>query len=79
MLAFFLGGFELLLLLFVFPLSLAIFAFWLWMLIDCIRNQALSDGEKVGWTLVIIFLHALGALVYLLAGRKKASPTAPPR
>ena len=79
MFAFFLGGWELLLLLFIFPLSLAFFAFWLWMLIDCIRNPALSDGEKIGWTLAIIFLHALGAFIYLLAGRKKAAPTAPPR
>jgi cytochrome c oxidase assembly factor CtaG len=46
------------------------FVFWIWMLVDCIKNEGLSDTQKVVWVLVIIFLHALGALIYLLAGRK---------
>jgi len=48
-----------------------IFVFWIWMLIDCIKNTRLTDTERVVWVLVIIFLHALGALIYLLAGRNK--------
>jgi len=71
LLAAFLGGWEILLL-FLFPISLLCFAFWIWMLIDCIRSKALSDGEKIAWTLVIVFTHALGALIYLLAGRSPA-------
>jgi hypothetical protein len=73
LLAAFLGGWEILILLFLLPLSLLLFAFWVWMLIDCIRNKGLSDGEKIAWTLAIVFTHALGALIYLLAGRKKAA------
>jgi cytochrome c oxidase assembly factor CtaG len=46
------------------------FVFWIWMLIDCIKNERLTDTQKVVWVLVIIFLHALGALIYLLTGRK---------
>ena len=67
------GGLEILFFLCLIPFSLVFFAFWVWMLIDCIRSKALSDGEKIGWTLVIVFTHALGALIYLLAGRKKAA------
>jgi hypothetical protein len=69
MFAFLFGGWELLFL-FLFPFSLLFMAFWIWMLIDCIRSKGLSDGEKIAWTLVIVFTHALGALIYLLAGRK---------
>jgi cytochrome c oxidase assembly factor CtaG len=47
------------------------FIFWIWMLIDCIQNQRLSGNEKVAWVLVIIFLHALGGLIYFLVGRQK--------
>ena len=72
MFAAFFGGLELLVLLFLFPFTLLFMAFWIWMLIDCIRSKGLSDGEKIAWTLVIIFTHALGALIYLLAGRRKA-------
>ena len=48
-------------------------AFWIWMLLDCIRNEALSDNERIVWTVVIVFMHVLGGLVYLAAGRKRAS------
>jgi hypothetical protein len=74
MMAMFLGGWEILLLFGAAGLfSLLLLAFWVWMLIDCIRNRHLSDNERVVWTLVIVFTHALGALIYLLAGRNKAA------
>ena len=70
MFALFLGGLNILILLCLILFSLLFFVFWIWMLIDCVRNKGLSDGEKIAWTLVIVFTHALGALIYLLAGRK---------
>lgn len=54
------------------PLSLAVFAFWIWMLIHAIQNKGLNDGEKVAWVLVIALLHFLGALIYFFVGRPKA-------
>ena len=50
-------------------LGLLLFAFWLWMLIDAIKNPRLQSTERIVWVLVIVFLHFLGALIYLLAGR----------
>jgi hypothetical protein len=52
-------------------LALLFFVFWIWMLIDCIQNQRIKGTEKIVWVLVIIFLYALGALIYFLAGRKR--------
>ncbi len=43
--------------------------FWLWAIVDCATNQKLDSGEKIVWLLVIFFLHLLGALIYVLAGR----------
>jgi hypothetical protein len=57
--------------LFFLLLAIAAFIFWIWMLVDCIKNTRLGETEKVVWVLVIIFLHALGALIYLLAGRDR--------
>ena len=51
----------------------AIFIFWIWMLVDCIQNPSLTGNEKIIWVLVVIFLHALGALIYFLAGRSKST------
>jgi preprotein translocase subunit YajC len=65
------GGFEILLVLFLLPLCLAMFVFWVWMLIDAIQHNGLSDGEKIGWVLAIIFLHFLAALLYFFIGRPK--------
>ncbi len=48
-----------------------LFAFWLWMLVDCLKNQALQGTEKIVWVLVIIFLYTLGALGYFFVGRSK--------
>lgn len=54
------------------PISLAAFAFWIWMLVHAIQNKGLSDGEKLGWVLAIALVHFLGALLYFFIGRPKA-------
>jgi hypothetical protein len=68
-----LGGGEIILILFVLPLVLASFAFWIWMLIHAIQNKGLTDTEKIIWVLVIALLHLLGALIYFFVGRPKAT------
>jgi Phospholipase_D-nuclease N-terminal len=75
MLAFFnLGGGEIILILAMFlllPLTLLGFAFWIWMLIDSIKNERIQGGEKVAWVLVIALTHFLGAVIYFFAGRSR--------
>lgn len=66
-----------LMLLLVVPLTVAAFAFWIWMLVHAIQNKSLSDGEKVAWVLVIALVHFLGALLYFFVGRPKAAATLP--
>jgi len=41
------------------------------MLIDAIGNKGLSDGERIVWVLVIIFLPLLGSILYFFIGRAK--------
>ena len=58
-------------------LGLALTAFWIWMLIDCVRNRYLKDDARVVWALIIFFTHLIGAFVYYLteySGRKKHNP-----
>lgn len=61
-----------LLLLFLIPLGLAAFAFWIWMLIHAAQNKGLSEGEKMAWVLIIVLVHFLGAVIYFFVGRPKA-------
>jgi len=67
------GVFSLLVFLFLGAVSLAGFAFWLWMLIHAITNKGLKDGEKIVWVLVIIFLPFLGSIIYFFIGRPKGT------
>lgn len=59
------------LIVFCFGLGLALTAFWIWMLVSAVQNKGLSDGEKVGWVLAIVFFHFVGSLLYLFIGRPK--------
>lgn len=52
-------------------LGLFLAVFWIWMLVSAIQNRGLSDGEKTGWVLGIVFLHILGSLLYFFIGRPK--------
>ena len=58
-------------------ISLAACIFWIWMIIDAIQNKGLTDGEKIGWVLVVIFLHIIGALIYFFIGRPKGNTSYP--
>ncbi len=57
--------------LFLVPLVVVLVAtvFWIWMLIDCLTQEPREGNDKLIWTLVIIFTHGVGALIYLLVRR----------
>jgi len=63
--------FGLFILMFLAAVALLAFVFWIWMIIDAIQNKGLTDGEKIAWVLVVIFLHCIGALLYFLIGHPK--------
>ncbi len=42
----------------------AVFAFWIWMIVDCAKRNFKKDIEKVVWILVLIFTGIIGALIY---------------
>jgi len=57
-------------------LGLALTVFWIWMLVDAIQNKGITDGEKVGWVLAIVFFHLIGSVLYFFIGRPKAKQVA---
>jgi len=60
------GGFAVIL----FVLVILATIVWIWALVDCLQNPRLEGTEKLIWVLVILFLHVLGAIVYLAIGRQ---------
>jgi hypothetical protein len=65
------GIFGILFVLFAMAIGVLLLVFWIWMLIDAIKNPRLDGTERVVWVLVILFLHFLGALIYFFAGRRR--------
>jgi Kef-type K+ transport system membrane component KefB len=55
------GFFELLLIL----LILAMGAFWLWMLIDCVTKEE-DQNQKIIWVILIAVVGIVGAPLYFL-------------
>jgi hypothetical protein len=49
--------------------------FWIAMLIHALMNRSLVGVDKLVWVLVILFLHALGGLIYFFVGRKQGALT----
>ena len=54
-----------------FALIAFLMVFWIWMLVSAIQNKGLTDGEKTGWGLGIVFFHLLGSLLYFFIGRPR--------
>ena len=71
MIAAFLGGWEILLVLVAFPIALLATAFWIWMLISAVQNKGLTDGERIAWVVVVALLQLLGAIIYFFVGHPK--------
>lgn len=49
--------------------GILVFAFWIWMIIDCAKRNFRNDIEKIVWIIVIVLGSWLGALIYLLVVR----------
>lgn len=50
-------------------LSIAATVFWIWAIIDCVRNEPSEGNDKIMWVLIIIFLHVIGAAIYFFVRR----------
>ena len=52
-------------------LGLLAFVFWLWMLIDAIKNPSLSNNQRIVWVLVIVFVVCIGPVAYFFVAKSK--------
>lgn len=49
---------------FIVTFGAALFLYWLFSLIDCVKRDFANSSEKVVWVLVLIFVGILGAFIY---------------
>jgi hypothetical protein len=43
--------------------------FWVWTLVDCIKNEPSTDNDKIIWVLIMIFTNFLGSFLYVIIRR----------
>jgi hypothetical protein len=53
----------------MFLLWLAATAFWVWMLIDCIKNEGDAGNQRVIWALLMVFLGSIVSILYCFIRR----------
>jgi hypothetical protein len=56
---------------FLIPIFLLEIGLLVWALIDVLKREHVTGGNKVVWILVIIFVSILGPLIYFIFGRKE--------
>ncbi|QDV53805.1 hypothetical protein Enr17x_58880 [Gimesia fumaroli] len=42
---------------------------WIWMLVDCLKNEPSEGNDKVIWVLLMVFLGIIGSLLYYFIRR----------
>ena len=45
--------------------------FWIWMLVDCIRNEPAGSSERITWIMIMLVIGPIGAMAYSLNRRKQ--------
>ncbi|HBR92698.1 MAG TPA: hypothetical protein DEA90_00860 [Opitutae bacterium] len=71
--------FNIILMLTFMVFGLCALAFWLWMLVDCLKNEDSKGNDKILWTLVIILTNWIGALIYFFVRRPERKRNQSPR
>ena len=58
--------------LFIGVFVMAILAFWIWMLVDCVQRQfpPAEQNSKIVWILVIVLAGWIGGLIYFFVVKK---------
>ncbi len=56
---------------FLIPLALLQFGLLVWALIDVVKREYVTGGNKIVWVLIIVLVGILGPLIYFIFGRKE--------
>ena len=51
-------------------IGIALTVFWVVMLVDVVMRQFRDNTTRIVWVLVVLFGHAIGAVIYYLFGRE---------
>jgi len=52
-------------------IGLAAAGLWIWMLVEVLTRETDEGNTRLIWTLVIVFTHWVGALIYVFARRRE--------
>lgn len=47
-------------------------AFWIWMLVDCVKRKFEKENDKITWILVLMLAGWIGAIIYYVMVKQKS-------
>jgi hypothetical protein len=50
-------------------ITLALTAFWIWMIIEAATKEPAEEPNKIVWVLIVVLLHWVGAAIYFFVRR----------
>jgi hypothetical protein len=63
------GWIYVMMMLFAGIFGVGVAVFWIWMLVEVLTRETDDANTRLVWSLVIVFTHAIGALIYLIVRR----------
>lgn len=60
------------------PIVLAVLAFWVWMLVDCLKYEGRAELDRVLWVIVLIGIKFVGAILYYALRYRNRHPRPEP-
>lgn len=66
-----LGILGVLLVIFIIAIAIWAFVFWILMIVDCATRKFRDSTEKIVWMIVIVFLQIIGALIYYFVVKRQ--------
>jgi hypothetical protein len=65
------GGISLLFVMLAASIGIAGTVLWIWMLVEVLTRETDEGNNRLIWSLVIIFTHWVGALIYIFVRRRE--------
>lgn len=52
-------------------ISILLFIFWIFMIVDCAQREFKNPNDKVLWILIIVLVHWIGAIIYYFVVKRQ--------
>lgn len=56
---------------FALVVAIALFGVWIAAVVDVLKNEPNEGNDRIVWTIVVVFMHVIGAAIYFTIRRRQ--------